>query len=61
MIQNIINSAFETIKTVQEGVEVLECFIHLSSREAIRRIIDKKTVEIYHLFLDELKCGQKRI
>lgn len=59
MVQNILNSAFETIKTVQEGVEVLDNFIHLSSRESIRRTIDKKTVEIYHIFLDELNAVKK--
>lgn len=59
MIQNILNSSFETIKTVQEGVEVLENFIHLSSRETIRRTIDKKTVDIYHMFLEELNSVKK--
>jgi len=59
MIQNILNSAFETICTVQEGVEVLNHFVHLSSREAIRRTIDKKTVDTYHLFLDELNAVKK--
>lgn len=59
MIQNILNSSFETIKTVQDGVEVISNFIHLSSREAIRRTIDKKTVDIYHLFLEELNAVKK--
>lgn len=59
MIQNILNSAFETIRTVQEAVEVLRHFVHLSSREAIRRTIDKKTVETYNLFLDELNAVKK--
>ena len=59
MIQNILNSAFETIKTVEEGIEILRNFIHLASREPIRRTIDKKTVEVYHLFLDELNAVKK--
>ena len=33
MMQNAIGSAFQTAVTVQEGVEILECFIHLNSRE----------------------------
>ena len=33
MMQNIINSSFATITTVQEGVEVLEVFSHLITRE----------------------------
>ena len=59
MIQTILNSVFETIKTVQDGAEVLECFVHLSSREAIRRCIDKKTVDIYHIFQGELNAVKK--
>ena len=33
MVQNLMSSAFETITTVQEGVEILDIFKHLSSRE----------------------------
>ena len=33
MVQNVINSAFVTVTTVQEGVELLDVFAHLSSRE----------------------------
>ena len=33
MMQNVINSAFETVVSIEEGVEVLESFIHLKSRE----------------------------
>ena len=33
MVQNVINSAFTTVTTVQEGVELLEVFFHLTSRE----------------------------
>jgi len=33
MMQNLIVSAFETVTTVEQGVEVLDVFMHLSSRE----------------------------
>ena len=33
MMQNLIVSAFETVTTVEQGVEVLDIFMHLSSRE----------------------------
>ena len=33
MVQNLISSAFDTITSVQEGVEILDIFQHLSSRE----------------------------
>ena len=35
MVQNLISSAFETITSVQKGVEVLDIFQHLSSREVL--------------------------
>ena len=33
MFQNIISLAFETVTTVEHGVELLDIFVHLSSRE----------------------------
>ena len=33
MMQNVITTAFETAKTVEQGVELLDAFQHLSSRE----------------------------
>lgn len=33
MVQNLINSSFETITTVQGGVELLDIFMHFSNRE----------------------------
>ena len=33
MVQNVINSGFDTITSIQEGVELLEIFAHLTSRE----------------------------
>ena len=33
MMQNVITSAFETVTTVEHGVEILDVFMHLSSRE----------------------------
>ena len=32
MMQNAIGSAFQTATTVQAGVEILEFFVHLSTR-----------------------------
>ena len=37
MVQNLISSAFDTITTIQEGVEILDIFQHLSSREVLYR------------------------
>ncbi|XP_059156869.1 dynein axonemal heavy chain 2-like isoform X2 [Physella acuta] len=61
MMQNTISSAFDTVKTVEGGVEMLDVFMHLSSREAVRRTIDKKTVEVYGLFNDELNAVKREL
>ena len=36
MMQNVISSAFETVTTVELGVQVLDVFQHLSTREVLR-------------------------
>jgi dynein heavy chain len=54
MVQNLINGIFSTIATVQEGVEILEIFSDMDSRELIRRVIDKQTVELYAMFTQEI-------
>lgn len=33
MMQNVITSAFDTVTTVDGGVELLDIFMHLASRE----------------------------
>ena len=37
MMQNVITSAFETITTVEGGVELLDIFMHLGGREVSLR------------------------
>ncbi|KAG1928324.1 dynein heavy chain 2, axonemal, partial [Pimephales promelas] len=54
MIQNLITSTFETVNCVEEGVQLLDMFQHLSGREAIKRTIDRKTVDLYALLSAEL-------
>lgn len=61
MVINVINATFETITYVEQGVEILDAFMHLSAREAIRRTIDKKTVEVYQLFVDDLNTVKREI
>ncbi|XP_071165421.1 dynein axonemal heavy chain 2-like [Mytilus edulis] len=56
MMQNMMDSAFETVKTVEGGVELLDIFCHLSPREAIKRMIDKKTKDVFIMFNAELNC-----
>ncbi|XP_053403793.1 dynein axonemal heavy chain 2-like isoform X2 [Mercenaria mercenaria] len=61
MMQNVITSAFETVTTVEGGVELLDIFMHLSGREAIKRTIDKKTVDVYSMFNEELNAVKKEL
>ncbi|XP_077169770.1 dynein axonemal heavy chain 2 isoform X1 [Paroedura picta] len=61
MTQNLMSSAFETVKDVERGVEIQDVFHHLSSREAIKRTFDKKTVDIYMLFNRELSLVNKEL
>jgi dynein heavy chain len=61
MIINVINATFETITYVENGVEILDAFMHLGARESIRRTIDKKTVDVYNLFIDDLNIVKREI
>jgi dynein heavy chain, axonemal len=61
MVINVINSTFDTVTYVEQGVEILDAFMHLSARETIRRTLDKKTVEIYHLFINDLNNIKREI
>ncbi|XP_048373762.1 dynein axonemal heavy chain 2 [Sphaerodactylus townsendi] len=61
MTQNLMTSAFETAKDVERGVEIQDIFHHLSSREAIKRTFDKKTVDVYMMFNRELTLVNKEL
>jgi len=59
MVQNTINAAFMTVTTVQEGVELLEVFAHLAKRETVKRVMDRRTVDLYTMFNEELSLVKK--
>uniref|UniRef100_A0A8C3P4G2 Dynein axonemal heavy chain 2 n=1 Tax=Chrysemys picta bellii TaxID=8478 RepID=A0A8C3P4G2_CHRPI len=61
MTQNLITSAFETVRDVEHGVEIQDIFHHLSAREAIKRTFDKKAVDVYMLFNRELSLVNKEL
>ncbi|XP_053319883.1 dynein axonemal heavy chain 2 [Spea bombifrons] len=61
MMQNLITTAFQTVRGVEHGVELLDVFYHLSAREAIKRTFDKKTVEVYEMFKEELDLVNKEL
>ena len=41
MVQNLIQSAFETVRSVDDGVLLLDIFGHFSARESIKRYWNK--------------------
>ncbi|GMI21327.1 hypothetical protein TeGR_g3290 [Tetraparma gracilis] len=53
MYANVINTAFEGITQVSVGVVLLEIFYSLAKRETIKRCVEKKTAEIYALFISQ--------
>ncbi|XP_054907024.1 dynein axonemal heavy chain 2 isoform X1 [Poeciliopsis prolifica] len=55
MTQELMNSAFRTVNTVQEGVRLLDIFSPMSTRKAIRRTMEEKSEEVYSIFSKELK------
>ncbi|XP_060775597.1 dynein axonemal heavy chain 2 [Neoarius graeffei] len=66
MTQNLINTAFSTVKTVEHGVQLLSLFHHFSAREAIKQTLDRQWKEVYSLFMKDLvllktKLGQKEV
>ncbi|XP_018428368.1 PREDICTED: dynein heavy chain 2, axonemal [Nanorana parkeri] len=61
MMQNLIVTAFETVRSAEQGVELLDVFHHFSAREAIKRTFDKKTVRVYVLFKNELDLVNKEL
>jgi dynein heavy chain, axonemal len=54
MMQNVILSSFEGATTVESSVELLDIFHNLVKREAIKRTLEKKTVDVYQMLLQEL-------
>ncbi|XP_078526452.1 dynein axonemal heavy chain 2 isoform X1 [Lissotriton helveticus] len=59
MMQNLITSAFSTVGYVEHGVELLDIFHHLAMRETIKRTFDKRAVEVYMIFKEELHLVNK--
>ena len=54
MYTNIINFAFESVTTVQQGVEMLEAFDYLAKRENIMSAVKKKAQVVLLFFVKEL-------
>uniref|UniRef100_A0A8I3PUB4 Dynein axonemal heavy chain 2 n=1 Tax=Canis lupus familiaris TaxID=9615 RepID=A0A8I3PUB4_CANLF len=61
MTQNLITSAFELVRDVEQGVLLLDTFHRLATREAIKRTYDKKAVDLYMLFNSELALVNREV
>ncbi|XP_063098619.1 dynein axonemal heavy chain 2 isoform X4 [Cavia porcellus] len=61
MTQNLITSAFELVRDVEHGVLLLDTFHRLASRETIKRTYDKKAVDLYMLFNNELALVNREL
>jgi hypothetical protein len=58
-ICNVLTAAFSTISRVEVGVEILAVFVHMSSRELVRRTLDKKCGQLWGIFTEELNAVKK--
>ena len=50
MTQNVINAAFDAISTIHGGVDLLQAFQTIAKREAIRRCIEKRIIDVFNMF-----------
>lgn len=50
MYQNIINFAFDSVTSVQQGVEMLEAFDYLAKRDSIRVKVKSKAIYMMKMF-----------
>ncbi|XP_029381754.1 dynein heavy chain 2, axonemal [Echeneis naucrates] len=61
MMQNLINSVFKTVKTVDEGVRLVDIFRPMFIREVIKHTLEEKAEEVYMIFDKELKMVNKEL
>ena len=50
MMQNVINAAFDGVKSITVAAELLEAFSHLAKRPNIQRAVDKRAAAVYAMF-----------
>jgi len=59
MLTNVIHVAFDVVTSLTQRIMLLETFQSMAKREAICRCVEKKTSEMYSLFLQELDLVKK--
>lgn len=55
MYINLINLAFDKVKTVQQSIEYMDAFKSLALRSSIKNYVFKKLEKVNEIFLKELK------
>ncbi|TYZ61865.1 hypothetical protein PybrP1_000798 [[Pythium] brassicae (nom. inval.)] len=50
MTQNVINGAFESVAMIAAGVDLILAFRTIAQREAIKRCVEKRTIDIFGMF-----------
>jgi len=55
MMVNVMSSAWDGVSSVSDGVQLLEAFHHLAVRSNMRQNVERKTTELYQLFVAELE------
>ncbi|XP_071050357.1 dynein axonemal heavy chain 2 isoform X2 [Onthophagus taurus] len=55
VIENLVNSVFEQITTVEDGVEAMGAFFNYIHRDTLKGLFERKTLFIYHIFRAEIQ------
>lgn len=58
VMTQIIQSAFDSVVTVEAGAELLEDFFYLAKREELIQAVDRRKDGVIRIFVDELKWVQ---
>uniref|UniRef100_A0A7S1KLH4 Dynein-1, subspecies f n=1 Tax=Percolomonas cosmopolitus TaxID=63605 RepID=A0A7S1KLH4_9EUKA len=51
---NVLSSAFGTVRSIEQGVQLLEAFSYLAKRDTIRRTVQVKASQLYEMFMNQL-------
>ncbi|KAJ4429794.1 hypothetical protein ANN_21998 [Periplaneta americana] len=55
ILENLMTSVFDQVANVEEGVYALQAFYHYAKRDALHTVYDRKTVDVYKMFDEEIR------
>jgi len=61
VFNNVIISSFETVSSTADAFNLQEAFAHLATRETIRRVVDKKTLDMVNMWADDINWVKKSL